>query len=288
MTRSIALLLLLVAACGADETADADDTMTPPEPPAEDPGEPEVVPPTLELDAVPETTSWMSVTVTGVGPAQGSIVVQAPATGELAFDIGLDGHFCAEVDLEAGTSNSISFQAFDTAAVASEPVAVEVVQEGTPEDGNVAEGGVVDDMTVAIDDGEAAFLTDGNPTTTVRLSNSLLHDDWLSLRLAERAHIEHIRVLSEIDCPMKEYLVMISDLEDPGPAVEGDTDWRVVEHVRDGGFERTIDVYPTDARFVGIQFLSKDCAGVLETGKHEIREIQALTAAADAPACPVD
>src|SRR5437588_749783 len=71
-------------------------------------------PPSFTVSATPQRTYWMTVPISGTGPANGMVIVQSTAGGAQTAPIGPDHQFCTDVPLKANADNTITLRAQDS------------------------------------------------------------------------------------------------------------------------------------------------------------------------------
>lgn len=249
----------------------------------------------LTIDAVPASTPYGAVPVTGRGPAFGSLHYSSPERGQFEDTIGADGTFCVDVPLAADRTNRITFEAADGEGRFSDAVTVEVIREGTApasggDDGlvNVARGSLGFAHSVSVEEGGLPTLVDGALTGAyVSLRNANINVDWLAIDLSERRPVDHIRLRTTDDCPLDDYTLFLSDLDNDEPVfhrpcwgcdevLNTEGGWVQVYSTNDGSADEIVT--PTiggaiASRF-GIQFRSRDCGPLVGSGRHRITEIE--------------
>jgi len=217
------------------------------------------------------------------------VLVDTPAAGAMSRAISSDGNFCVDAPLVASSNNQFVVRGVDRNGVMGDPVTVEVKQDGSPPEPemapaaqNMAQGGVAQG-SVWEKEGVFASMIDGDPSSSLYMSNAWTGDDWVWVMLRERSNVEMVRVMSSIDCLAGAYTVLTSDDDAPGDPARENTKWKVFGDQLYGNGD---DVYMKDApvsmRHVAIMFWSSDCS-FLGHGYHKISEIEAWTPAGIAP-----
>ncbi len=244
------------------------------------------MPPKLELDPLPEVTQFASVPLTGRGPANGTVIIDTPARGSITAMVSAAGTFCVDIPLRPDSENELTLQAIDAMGTYSEMVTTKTRQMGRPpepemvtpeEPKNVGLDATLVATTTDVEEGDWWALSDGDTSTSVKVSNTRWDDDWFSLQLSERANIGSVHVTSVGDCALSEYYVFLSDTDPPPPATRANgMQWREVAHVRGGTGDDTLTFDPMIARYVGIEFISGDCTD-WGLGYHQISEIEVWT-----------
>ncbi len=258
----------------------------------------------LEIDSPDASTYWSSVSVTGHGPANGTLIYTSSGGGQFTEPLGATGDFCVDVVLNADVNNSIKFEAVNQSGAYSEPIIVEVRQAGEPPEGeanptpnpgftNIALGARIDAMSVGIDDdGDVSALVDGDSSGFVTVRNSVLNSDWMVIELTDRLPIEQIHIETTEDCPMEHFRVLLSDdAQSADPVFNGfnyPPGWVNIAEITDGVFDQVIEpnLGEPRARRMAIEFLSGDCSNIIETGRHRIREIEVWARGDGAPGEP--
>lgn len=300
MRKVLLLLLLSQAACIAEEPDSSTEVLGP------DAGqvveEEEEQPVLLDVHGIPTQTYWDSVPVVGQGPESGSVIIEG-SQGPIAVDLGSDGSFCVDMPLEKGRSNSLGLVAIDMEGERSEAVVLEILQDGEPPPPNqalpaknIALGGLpAAQSTVTVETGSASDMTDGKLGTSAFLSDATFSYDWIIIRNPIADGVEKIRIISDLECPMDEYLLHTAPgatAATPAPgAAESDVGgWTYRGHF---GSEDTPSLavncstkdfacqeynFPsTVVGALGIRFVSDDCHNFFGLGKHRILEIEAWT-----------
>jgi hypothetical protein len=314
MKRFSALCLFLaLAGCGASSPGEEVDG-----PDAGGDADAGVGPVALEIDPLPATWQYLSIPVTGKGPARGTLVFDVPGRGQFQRGIASDGTFCVNVPLVAQAEASIRFQAISADGGYSEAVVVKTTQAGTPDDpddpgGEVTMRNLAEDYasnpsnveTWNIDNYEdAAFslLTDGSATGFTELYEDWGSDGSLILKF-EKAPVYSIQVSTTADCPMESFYWYLANTEmaedDLGsPWDNGSSEWDLQGEIVDNE-QKTLTLMPIfgepTANWMGIYFNSEDCdGGTFSQGHHKITEITVTTRSVDdgpppddgTPMCP--
>jgi hypothetical protein len=304
------VLLVAVGACGAEppDEGGGSGSGSGSVPDAGDRSDPPPGMPTLTLDAVPSSTPYSRLPVSGAGPPLGTVVAQT-ASASVATTAGTDGGFCLDVPLQLGIANTIWFQALDPTGVYSDEIQVTVHQGGdppptgdnqqAPEFRNIALFGAITHGGLSEDDGVFGHLNDGDPNSSVVLKNQLTADcsgQWFSIKLAEKAPIHQVRVRSSAGCPFDaSYKVFLTEEENPPPAPTyfpfgcwpntWSDPWFQIAEVDEGGSEVILDpplsVQPV-ARHIGFHWKGGGgCGPLIGTRKNEILEIEVITKKGD-------
>lgn len=295
MTRT-SLIVLLMSSLGACSAAGVDmDTSA--EPDAGVPEDDITGPVELEVDTPDASTYWSSVPFTGHGPVNGTLVFTTPGGGQFTEELGATGDFCVDVVLQKDTSNTIKFEAISPEGDYSDPVLVDIRQQGEPPNSdpapdpepgysNIASGATIDTMSVSIEDGDVSALVDGDSSGHVSIRNAGTSADWMVIELNQRLPIEQIHIETTTDCPMDRYNILLNDdaqSEDPivwswavGGAYVYGQDWTMVGSVTNGSSDETIvpSIGGPSARRLAIEFLSRDCGPWVGSGRHRITEIE--------------
>lgn len=304
----LALLSTSTVACIAEEPMNGEgdpagpDAGMPDQMPEEDEGVP------LSFAGLPPQTYWDSVPVHGQGPANGSVIVEG-SDGTVAIELGGDGSFCLDVPLVKGQLNTLSLMAIDQDGERSDAQVADVLQEGQPPSpgqatpaANIALGGLpIAATTVSVEEGSFAALTDGNLATGALISDALWSYDWMTVQLPISDGVEKLRIYSDVNCPMEEYLVhtaaaVTTDMPAPGTENLSTAPWTFRGHhgsaagnvnssncstasfaCQEYSFESSV------VGVVGIRFQSDDCQSFFGVGKHRVHEIQAWTPTGIAP-----
>ncbi len=285
----VVFLMSALAACSADGVG------------MEEPTEPdagmEVEDVTLEVDSPDASTYWTSIPMTGSGPANGTLLYTTPGGGQFTAELSATGDFCVDVILMKDTTNTIKFEAINSAGDYSEPVLVDVRQSGDapgtdpnpePEPGysNIVAGATIDTMSVNIEEGDVSALVDGDSTGFVSIRNASTSADWMVIELNERLPIQQIHIETTADCAMEDYRILLNDNAQSGDPIEwswaaggayvyGDG-WTIIGIVTDGTADQTITPAIGDPRAqrMAIEFLSSDCGPFVGAGRHRITEIE--------------
>jgi hypothetical protein len=250
----------------------------------------------LEVDAPSASTYWTSVPVTGHGPADGTLLFTTAGGGQFTQNLGASGDFCVDVILMSDAVNTIKFEAINPAGEYSDPVLIDVRQDGNPPDAspgpdptpgysNIASGAEISDMSVSVESGDVSAIVDGDTSGSVSIRNAATDADWMVIELTERLAIQQIHVETASDCPMESYRILLNDDPNSGPPIEYSwlsglyyygNGWTMVGVVDDGTADETIEPAIGDpkARRLAIEFLSGDCGPFVGTGRHKISEIE--------------
>ncbi len=293
MSRSTIVLILAaaLAACSAEGV----DTDTGAEPDAGVPDDVEVAVP-LEVDAPDASTYWTSVPVTGHGPADGTLLFTTASGGQFTQELGASGDFCVDVILTKDSVNTIKFEAINQEGTYSDPVLVDVRQDGAPPDStpgpdplpgfsNIASGAEISQMSVSVETGDVSAMVDGDTSGSVSIRNAATDADWLVLELTDRLAIQQFHIESATDCPMERFNILLNDDPNSGPPIEYNwisglyyygNGWTMVGTVDNGVADQTVEPAIGDpkARRMAIEFLSGDCGPFVGTGRHKINEIE--------------
>jgi hypothetical protein len=282
-TLAIFLFATSLAACSADGVG-----MDPEVGPDAGEGIKEGVP--LEIEAPAPSTKWSSIPVTGHGPPNGTLYITTGAGGQISEQLPASGKFCVDVVLAKNTVNTIKFEAIDTTGEYSDPVLIDVTQDGDPPDANpnpepqpgysnIALNANISAHSVSVEEGELSALVDGDSTGAVSLTDAPLSLDWLVIDLKERLPIEQFHIETTEDCPLEEYDILLHDGAESGNPVGGafstpGEGWTVVASMVDGSSDETLEpaLGSPKARRMAIHFLSDDCGSF--GGRHKITEIE--------------
>jgi hypothetical protein len=265
------------------------------EPDAGAPDDVEVTVP-LEVDAPGASTYWTSVPVTGHGPENGTLLFTTAAGGQFTEELGASGDFCVDVILTKDSVNTIKFEAINPAGTYSDPVLIDVRQDGNPPDAtpgpdplpgytNIASGAEITAMSVSVEEGAVSAIVDGDTSGSVSIRNAATDADWMVLELTDRLAIQQIHIETATDCPMESYRILLNDDPNSGPPIEYSwlsglyyygNGWTMVGVVDNGTADQTIEPAIGDpkARRMAIEFLSGDCGPFVGTGRHKISEIE--------------
>lgn len=306
--KSRSFAIILAAALGA---CSAEGIGTEIEMGAADAGTPDDIIGSVELnvDAPLPSTYWGSVPMTGHGPPNGTLLFSTPGGGQFTEELGATGDFCVDVILQKDTVNTVKFEAINTNGQYSEPVFVDIRQEGQPPDvepgddpepgySNIAAGSTIQAMSVSVEEGSVAALVDGDSSAAVSLRNANTSVDWMVIELKERLPIQQVHIQTTQDCPLESYRILLNDdpqSGDPlvwswwpeGAYVYGDG-WTMIANVSGGGTDQTITPAIGDplAHRMAIQFLSSDCGPVVGSGRHRITEIEVWGRGQNTPGQP--
>jgi hypothetical protein len=246
--------------------------------------------PRLRIDGVAAESIFDSVPVTGKGPAGGTLYINT-SQGQTEKLLGPSGSFCLDLDLQANILNKVSFQAANQEGLYTQEVTLEILQR--PADDVTEPPATVGELVniaerapsfnasnVSVESGSFDMAVDGNVNTYVQVKHtSALGSDWLGFTLAERAGIDHIKIVGTPDCHPSDYAVYLSDMEAPKNPWETGAqyeDWELLEYVWDGEQEQTIipPLGDPKARHLAISFLADSCGAFFGYSVHEIREIE--------------
>jgi hypothetical protein len=235
------------------------------------------------------TTYWGSVPLTGQGPSNGTLLVEANDGNVQSVPLGGDGSFCVDVSLTKGSVNTITIEAISAMGKYSAPHTVQVRQEGEPpEQGgegtpqisykNIARNATNFLGTVSTIDGSFYYLGDGSTSAFVTIKNNgnlLSGADNLYFKLSDTARVKELRFLSTTDCVLQKFTVYLSDNNsDPGSV--GGSAWTQVADVTNGSSDYKVTPSSTgDARWLGIDFNSRDCGPAIGAAHHKLIEIEA-------------
>ncbi len=293
MRRSTIVLILAsaLAACSA-EGVDEDTSATP------DAGVPDDVEVTvpLEVDAPSASTHWTSVPVTGHGPADGTLLFTTAGGGQFTQELGASGDFCVDVILTKDSVNTIKFEAINQEGTFSDPVLIDVRQDGDPPDAtpgpdpkpgytNIASGAAITEMSVSVETGDVSAMVDGDTSGSVSIRNAATDADWMVLELTDRLAIQQFHFESATDCPLESYRILLNDDPNSGPPIEYSwltglytygNGWTMVGVVEDGTSDETLvpAIGDPKATRMAIEFLSADCGPFIGSGRHKINEIE--------------
>jgi len=262
----------------------------------------------LLLGDVASETPWLSVPVRGQGPAGGMVRYTSTQAGQGTKNLDHEGEFCMDVRLAPGSLNTLVFEAVDPSGALSEPITIEVAQDGsvvlpeeeTPDLVNVAEGAEEFDVHASFEQGDFADLVDGKNSNYATIQNNghlIFVQDFLTFDLPEQARVERVLVHSSSDCPLEAFDLYLTDAADAGPLYTYDVislddnvqlgpEWVMVASVTGGGAvaEVPVTLGGAVARSVGIEFRSHDCGSTLGpvnigAGVHKIGEVKVLALA---------
>jgi hypothetical protein len=234
--------------------------------------------------------------MTGHGPANGTLLFTTPGGGQFAEELGASGDFCVDVFLMPDSVNTIKFEAIDINGDYSEPVLVDVRQDGEPPDTtpgpdplpgytNIVSGAAITDMSVSVEEGDVSAMVDGDSSGAVSIRNAATDADWMVIELNERLPIQQIHIETATDCPMESYRILLNDDPQSGNPIEYDwwsglyyygNGWTMIGSVTDGSADETIEPAIGDPRAqrLAIEFLSGDCGPFIGSGRHKITEIE--------------
>lgn len=289
----IAVLMSSLAACAAEETG----TELGPDAAVEEPDAEIIGSVDLNIVAPDATTPWGSIPIKGNGPPNGTLRYTTPGGGQFTEQLTSSGAFCVNVILQQDTLNTIKFEAVDPIGTYSDPVLVDVLQDGEPpnsvpgpdpkpEYSNILNGAGVSAMSVEIEEGTVEALVDGDSSAHVSIRNAKTTLDWIVLDLNERLPIQQFNIQTTQDCPMESYRILLSDDAQGDPIVwswwpEGNwvygDGWTMVANIDDATKAKQ-EIEPTLgsplARRMAIQFLSADCGPYVGSGRHRITELE--------------
>ncbi|MCP4447555.1 MAG: hypothetical protein GY811_19775 [Myxococcales bacterium] len=250
----------------------------------------------LEVDKPDASTYWLSMPMTGHGPAGGTLLYTTPGGGQFTANLGETGDFCVDVVLMKDSTNTIKFEAVNASGDYSDPVLVDVRQSGDapgtdpspdPEPGfsNIVSGATIDTMSVNIEEGDVAALVDGDSSGHVSIRNASTSADWMVIELNERLPIQQFHIETTPDCPMESYRILLNDDKQSGDPIvwswaAGEyvygAGWTIVGIVGDGTADQTITPSIGDPRAerMAIEFISSDCGPFIGAGRHNITEIE--------------
>ena len=299
-------LLLLSSACIAEEPGGGE--LLPDAGVADAAAEEEDMGVPLQVEGLPQQTYWDTVPIYGRGPANGTVLVEGNVD-TVAVDLSSDGSFCLDIALEKGALNLVELVAIDELGERSDPQSFEVSQSGQPPAPgepvaakNIVLGGLpTTASTVEAQVGEFPAMTDGNLDSSVRLQNAVTTADWFILRIPAPDGVEKIRVYSNPDCLMGDYLVhtapsVTSDMTPPGLLDEDEGPWTFRGHYGAQGADVNVtacsenslscqefnfDAAVTGA--IGISFAGGNCTNFWLLGEHQVHEIEAWSPEGVAP-----
>lgn len=242
--------------------------------------------PSLRVDSPGVTTYWMSVPLTGEGPSTGTLIVTSADGSSIPTTLSTDGGFCIDVPLMKGVVNEIVVEAISSDGHYSDPVTVSIRQEGEPPDpeptdpeyayANIAASASEFHGSVNVESGSFAMLGDGDLSQHVKLGNDWNGGDWMTMKLTKKADVEEMRFVSTSTCQMKDYKVFLSDDDsDPGIPMNNSA-WVMSVEVKGGAVDHTVSPLfgSSLARWIGIEFMGRDCGPLIGAAKHELREIE--------------
>jgi hypothetical protein len=247
--------------------------------------------PALSINSLPTVTEWESVSITGNGPAHGTLVYDSPSRGQFAVDISGDGSFCVDVPLAMETLNKIRLQAISQAGQYSDQVMVEVTQERSQvpdsteqpgEDGQPfyynAALAASNIRTPGVVDGVLSSMFDGDVSSTVGIRQEFFAADTVAFQLPELVDIDHLRIASPEECQLEYYEVLVTDEIDPADPTwteqDGWGEWTVAATVNNKSTEHEItpNLASLKVRHVALHFKS-GCGLFPGSMEHRVAEI---------------
>ena len=141
------------------------------------------------------------------------------------------------------------------------------------------------DLSGYFDWGGATSLSDaidGARDTAAHLQRNILDSDWLQLTLNGDSWVSRIVAVSPGDCPLQDYLILVSQAANPGYTSPENSNWSLARHVTGGtGLDDTTWNPPLPIRHVALLFLSDDCTNPGEYSRiwsyNEVTELEVWT-----------
>jgi len=297
------VMLCFMTACAAEDPAEP---IPLPDAGAEEPGD-------VMLSAAADslTTPWNTVKVTGVGPAQGSLIITSQARGEETLTLGSTGDFCRDVHLADG-ENVIRLEAMDAGGTVSEPVFLSVVRAGEPPVSSGGEPGEIRDRTagatyygnadgsgvgeIELNEGAWAALVNDESDDLTKFTGYYAGNDAVAFKLSERMRVHGFNVSVPAQdgetCGPDAFELYISDREEPELAFDGVNWIKLAELDADDGVEEAhtyeLDAdFPADATHFAIMGTNPTCGIWLYSNVYGFSEIRVLAEDA-APGAPVE
>jgi hypothetical protein len=243
--------------------------------------------PTLRVNSPGVSTYWDSVPLTGQGPSNGTLIVESGNGQVTSKELGSDGSFCIDISLIKGTVNTITVRGISAFGDYSLPEVLEIRQEGEPPDNGNGGGTTITYANVgrnasnflgtvsAIDGSNFYMLSDGNHSAFVTIKNAATSGDKLYFKLSDYANVKEIRFLGTADCYLEKFRVFLSDnIADPGDVYGAS--WTQVADVSNGTSDYKVTTSGSNmARWLGIDFRSRDCGPAIGPAEHQLYEIEA-------------
>lgn len=322
MRQLLPIILLSMAACGAQEPGVSGNTNPDGPDAGHDVQEPDG-PVELSIGVPKAQTPYSTTPLLGKGPKNGSILIEGPK-GSVPAEVASDGTFCANVPLRPG-ENTLTVQAINEIGKRSETKTLTILQSGEPPkpgeaqpSDNAGVGALVVAGSMEEEEGMVASLADGKLNTSVLYQNAVWDDDWFTLRLAAKASVEKIRIYSNKECNLRGYYVhtatsAVPDMAEPGLEAKDSGPWTFRgQYAVDGLFNEVVTVNVTDCSTadlscqeigffksdgstyapeaigaIGIQIYKDGCLSPYSgLGQHQIHEIEAWTPEGIAPPAP--
>jgi hypothetical protein len=193
---------------------------------------PQIQPPTTP-------TPWQSARILGTAVAGDLVVVYQDGTKR---PYSVPGDFCIDLPLKAGTVNRFMLHSADRCGNESDPVAVEVTQQGTPRTGdpgkdseNVASANAgaqaETSMWLAPFDGPLDNLNDGNAGTYAGFANNW-GEHWVKISFTSQRALKQVKMTAPSGCTLPEFQLYYSGLANPSPPPG--TDWTKISAAATG------------------------------------------------------
>jgi hypothetical protein len=240
------------------------------------------------VTSYPKSTSFTKVAVKGTAPGAATLQVSGGAAPQSTPVVG--GVFCLEVQLAAGTVNTLKLVAVDAKGCASSPVLIDILQKPASSQNLVL--GMTAKTINQPDQGQVSALTDGQLSTTVRYSfwDPLPGCDtfehlWFDLGASKT--VDQVMVHYAKKSGFKYYAtcwgLLISTQAAPSDPDPTHPDWKVVQSATTGtDADLTLQV-AAQARHVALLLYEDGATSLYST--FEVSELE-VYGPGDPPTCP--
>ena len=251
-------------------------------------------PPSFAVAATPQRTYWMTVPVSGTGPANGMVIIQSTAGGAQTAPIGPDHQFCTDVPLKANSDNTIMLRPQDSTGMLGAPVTVVVTQSGSPPPAPTGQPAANASLYNIVDhsgnsfcglSGDSSLVDDGDPTTYFGITPCYGHDAMVTVHFGSEQIIEKAVLKFDSGALPESFDVYLSNSDVPAACADNTPDWQKVGHSDTAAAVNTVPFAATNSQHICVIGHHSYSWGIL-TVEQRFAEIEAWTQAFVAPPPP--